>query len=114
MLYAKIAIGLPVSGPFDYIVPDNLVSKIAVGERAWVSFGPRRIVGYVVGLTKKTEVKNLKPIAELIDSEPVLSEEMLELTRELAGYYYCSWGEAIETAIPEFLRKGKKIDRINP
>ena len=110
MLYAKIAIGLPVSGPFDYIVPDSLVSRIAVGERVWVSFGPRRVVGYVVDLSKKSEVKNLKPVSELIDSNPVLSADMLKLTKELAEYYYCSWGEAIETAIPEFLRKGKKVD----
>ncbi|MFA5063444.1 MAG: primosomal protein N' [Candidatus Omnitrophota bacterium] len=111
MLYAKVAVGLPVSGPFDYIVPDSLVSKIAVGKRVWVSFGPRRVTGYVVDLSKKSEVKNLKPVLELIDSFPILSRNMLNLTREIAEYYYCSWGEAIETAIPEDLRRGKIADK---
>lgn len=110
MLYAKIAIGLPVFGPFDYIVPDSMISGIAPGERVWVSFGTRRLVGYVVGLSRTSQVKKLKPILELIDSHPILSASMLKLTRELAGYYYSSWGEAIETAIPESLRKGKRID----
>ena len=114
MLYAKVAVGLPVSGPFDYIVPDSLAGKIAVGSRVWVSFGTRRIVGYLVGLSKKSEIKNLKPILELIDEYPILTKNLLLLTKELAEYYYCSWGEAIETAIPEGLRKGKKIDRVNP
>ncbi|MDO8662446.1 MAG: primosomal protein N' [Candidatus Omnitrophota bacterium] len=110
MLYAKIAVGLPVSGPFDYIVPDPLSGKITLGARVWISFGTRRIVGYVVGLSKKSEIKSLKPILELIDEFPILTKKLLLLTKELAEYYYCSWGEAIETAIPEGLRKGKKGD----
>ena len=110
MLYAKIVVGLPVSGPFDYIVPDDLKGKIGLGKRVWVNFGPRRIVGYVVGVTKKSEIKNLKPLLEIIDDAPVLSKELLLLTKELAHYYSCSWGEAVETAIPEGLRKGKKLE----
>ncbi len=110
MLYAKIVVGLPVNGPFDYSVTDRLTAKISIGARAWVNFGGRRIVGYVVGLSKKSGVKNIKPLLELIDAHPILDKDMLLLTKELAGYYYCSWGEAIETAIPGDLRKGKKID----
>ncbi len=109
MLYAKVAIGLPVSGPFDYILPDNLAGKTAIGSRVWVSFGSRRLVGYVVGLSKKSGIKNLKPILELIDESPILTRNLLLLAKELAEYYYCSWGEAIETALPAGLRKGKKI-----
>lgn len=108
MLYAKIVVGLAVSGPFDYIVPEAIKEKIKVGVRVWVSFGTRRIVGYVVGLAKKSGVKNLKPVLELIDEQPLLTEKLLLLTKWIADYYCCSWGEAIETAIPEDLRKGKK------
>jgi len=107
VLYAKIVVGLAVRGPFDYIVPRSLEGKIKTGERAWVNFGTRRIIGYVVGLAKKSEVKNLKPVLELIDDYPVLTRNLLLLTKGLGEYYYCSWGEAIETAIPEGLRKGK-------
>ena len=110
MLYAKIAVGLAVRGPFDYSVPDALASRIAPGARAWVSFGTRRVVGYVVGLSRRSSFKKLKPLLELIDTVPVLDENLLTFTRELAGYYYCSWGEAIETALPEELRRGKKIN----
>lgn len=115
MLYAKVVVGLAVSGPFDYIIEPSLAAKVKVGTRVWVNFGSRRIVGYVVDLSKKSAIKNLKPILEVIDESPILDKSLLLLTRELADYYCCSWGEAIETAIPEDLRKGKKIDsRINP
>jgi len=110
MLYAKIVVGLPVSGPFDYIVPGALEKMIQPGARVWVNFGPRRIVGYVVALAKKSQVKNLKPVLELIDQQSLLNEKIILLTEKIADYYCCSWGEAIETALPAALRKGKKGD----
>ncbi|MDD2680443.1 MAG: primosomal protein N' [Candidatus Omnitrophica bacterium] len=110
MLYAKIAVGLPVSGTFDYLVPEAMARTIKPGARVWVNFGNRRIIGYVVALAKKSQVKNLKPVLELIDKHPLLDRKLILLTRKIADYYCCSWGEAIATAIPEALRKGKKGD----
>jgi len=109
MLYAKVVLGIPVEGPFDYIVPDTLYKKLKVGVRAWVPFRNKRMLGYVVGITHKTNIKNLKAIGEIIDEAPILDKNMLSLTKELSGYYCCSWGEAIETALPQALRKGRLI-----
>jgi primosomal protein N' (replication factor Y) len=109
VLYARIVFAIPVEGPFDYIVPGSLYKKIKVGSRVWVNFRTQKAVGYVVGLTKETKIKQLKEILEVIDDLPILDKYMLSLTKELSDYYCCSWGEAIETAIPQSLRKGKKI-----
>ena len=108
MLYAKVVLGLPIDGPFDYIVPLNLEDKVREGVRVWVNFRNKKEVAYVVGLSNKTKIKKIKEILTLIDEEPILGEKMLLLTRSIADYYCCSWGEAIEAAIPEDLRKGKK------
>ena len=110
MLYARVVLGLPVEGPFDYIVPENLRKSINVGSRVWVSFRNKKKIGYIVGLTQKTKIKNLKKISEIIDSYPVLDKNMLSLTREVSEYYCCTFGEAIEAALPEGLRKGRKIE----
>ncbi|MFA5410462.1 MAG: primosomal protein N' [Candidatus Omnitrophota bacterium] len=107
MLYAKIVLGLPVEGPFDYSVPEKFTPKIKAGMRARVSFGTRKMTGYIVGVTKKTGIKNIKPLSEIIDRSPVLDKHMLLLTKRISGYYCCSWGEAIETALPEQLRIGR-------
>jgi primosomal protein N' (replication factor Y) len=112
MLFAKVVLGLPVEGPFDYIVPGNLAEKIKVGERVGASFRNLDTLGYVVRLTRKSNIKNLKVIQELIDDSPILDKNMLSLTKELSDYYCCSWGEAIETALPESLRKRKKISAL--
>ncbi|MCG2714634.1 MAG: primosomal protein N' [Candidatus Omnitrophica bacterium] len=109
MLYAEVVLGLPVDGPFDYIVPADLENKISLGVRVWVNFRNKKEVAYVVGLSNKTTIKKLKEISALIDAEPILGQKLLLLTRQLADYYCCSWGEAIEAAIPDELRKGKEI-----
>ncbi len=109
MLYARVVLGLPVEGPFDYIVPESLHQKISVGIRAWVPFRNKRKLGYVVGITDKTNIKNLKKISQIIDNYPILNKNMLSLTKEVSRYYCCTFGEAIETALPEGLRKGKEI-----
>ncbi|MFA7706344.1 MAG: hypothetical protein WCX91_04520, partial [Candidatus Omnitrophota bacterium] len=108
MLYAEVVLGLPIEGPFDYLVPPDLENKISVGTRIWVNFRNKKEVAYVVGLSSKTKIKKIKEVAAVIDAAAVLDEQMLLLTRRLAEYYCCSWGEAIEAALVDELRKGKK------
>lgn len=112
MLYAKVVLGIPVEGPFDYIVPQGLYKKVKIGVRVRVNFRTKETVAYVVKLSKESHIRNLKPVLEVIDETPVLNRNMLSLTKRLSEYYCCSWGEAIETALPESLRKGKKITNI--
>jgi len=109
VLYANVVLGLPIDGAFDYLVPYELESKIKIGARVWVNFRAKKKVAYVVGLNNKTKIKRLKEITALIDEAPILDQPMLELAKQLAGYYCCSWGEAIETALPDELRKGKPV-----
>ena len=109
MLYANVVLGLPIDGPFDYLVPAGLEDKIVIGTRVQVNFRNKKEVAYVVGLNNKTKIKKLKEVSALLDQTPVLDKTMLLLTKQLSEYYCCSWGEAIETALPEELRKGKTV-----
>ncbi|MDO8488601.1 MAG: primosomal protein N' [Candidatus Omnitrophota bacterium] len=111
MLYANVVLGLPIDGPFDYLVLPDLENKITVGMRVLVNFRNKKEVAYVVGLNKKTKIKKIKEILAVLDQSPILDEGMLLLTNNLAQYYCCSWGEAIETALPEELRKGKETKK---
>ena len=111
MKYASVVIKLPIDKTFSYSIPQRLGSSAAVGKRVWVGFGPRRLVGYIVDISDKTDIKEPKPIESVIDREPIISEELLGLTRWISSYYLSSWGEAIEAAIPAVLRKGKTAVR---
>ncbi|MDD5431421.1 MAG: primosomal protein N' [Candidatus Omnitrophica bacterium] len=112
MLFAKIVVGLPVEGPFDYIVPDSLNTAIKVGSRVWVNFANRKVVGYVVGLTHKSAIKQLKQISGLVDFNPILDKNSFLLAKEISSYYGCSLGQAIETIYPDSLRRGKPLQNI--
>jgi len=106
-MYVNVVLGLPIEGPFTYEVGADLTKGVAVGKRAWVPFGNRRLIGYIVGIPESTSVKHTKPIYSIIDEEPVLSVDLLKTTKWISEYYFCSWGEAIAAALPPALKKGK-------
>jgi len=114
VLYANVVLGLPVDGPFDYLVPAGLENKVRAGIRVWVNFRNKKEVAYVVDLSHKTKIQKLKEIISVIDVAPVLDESFLKLTEKIAQYYCCSWGEAIEAALPDELRKGKEVKEKEP
>ncbi len=111
---AQVVVGLPVEGPFDYFVPENFRDELRVGMRVRVSFNRQKRIGFVVGFVNKSLFKTLNPILETCDRSPCLDANMLALAKKLSEYYGCSFGEAVEAALPQVLRKGKAIDRIFP
>lgn len=66
--------------PFSYIVPEYLTNIIEKGMRVKVPFGHREVLGYVVDLQDDyNEQMELKPISEVLDITPSLTEELLDL-----------------------------------
>ncbi|MBU4311560.1 MAG: primosomal protein N' [Candidatus Omnitrophica bacterium] len=111
MKFADVVINRPVEGPFSYSVPDELGEQVKVGSCVQVSFGPRNLTGYVVGLSPKCDIKNIKPITSVLDRAPLIDEKMLELTKWISDYYYSSWGEAISAAVPAVIKRTMKSKR---
>ena len=98
---ADVVFNLPLKDAFTYEIPLHFSGMVKKGMRVLVPFGRRRLTGYVVSISNHNK-KNipLKAIEEVPDSEPVISKELLSLTRWMAGYYHSSWGEAIKAALP--------------
>lgn len=110
--YAKIAVPLPVEGVFDYLVPQELRADIKIGQRVWIAFGrSKKIIGYVTGLCASSAIQGqkikIKEIISVIDQEPILGADIIELCKWVGEYYFCSWGEALSAAVPGGLKKGK-------
>ena len=101
MQFAEVVFNLPIKEAFTYIIPPQFLGKVSIGMRVLVPFGRRRITGYVVNLVDKWK-KNieLKNISDIPDTEPIVSTEILNLTRWIADYYQSSWGEAIRCSLP--------------
>src|SRR5690606_371158 len=63
--------------------------------------GNQLVTGYCVGLSATPPTsRKLKEVAELLDREPLLTPDMLELTRWMAGRYLAGWGQVLETVVP--------------
>lgn len=73
-----------VDRTFDYIVPSSFTKSIEIGQRVKVQFGPRLVMGYVLGLKDTSDIPNLKYVKELFDLTPSLTPELLELGKTLA------------------------------
>ena len=108
--FAQIVVGLPVEGPFDYRIPRALLGRVTVGSRVQVMFNRRKRTGFVVKLLRESEFERLNVILSVLDCQPALSPEMLQLTKKMSTFYGCSWGEAIEACLPKVLRGMKKND----
>ncbi|MEI8176802.1 MAG: primosomal protein N' [Candidatus Omnitrophota bacterium] len=106
-MIAEIAVGLAVDKTFHYRIPDALTGSVSVGKRVWVPFGFKRVVGYVVSIADLSDVPHLKDIEQVIDEVAVLDDGMIRLTKWMSEQYFCSWGEAIENALPGTLRRGR-------
>jgi primosomal protein N' (replication factor Y) (superfamily II helicase) len=101
-LYADVALPLPVDRPYTYSVPPELVARVQVGSRVLIPLGKRWITGFVVGLRRRKpepELK-LKPIAELLDDEPLFSPAILSFTLRLSRSCLTPWGEVLQAAVP--------------
>ena len=92
---------------FDYLVPDALRGELRVGCRVRIPFGrgDRAIVGYCVRLGQKVPgQRKLKSILRLVDTRPLLSPAMVQLTEWMADYYICRWGLVLEAVLPAGVR----------
>jgi primosomal protein N' (replication factor Y) len=113
--YADIALPVGVDRPFTYLLPADLQALAAVGCRVVVPFGRKLAVGIVVGLPARTEVPHLKPVREILDPSPIVSSELLRLSRWVADYYMAPIGEVLKAANPgAFARPSKKLVTLSP
>ena len=102
-MFAQVALPLPLSEPFTYLVPSHFDGKMDAGFRVLVPLRKKIVTGFVVGLTKTSSISNTKEIIDLLDPYPLFSEEMLKLTQWVSEYYLCSWGEVLRAALPSEL-----------
>jgi len=98
----NVVLPVPVDQSYTYRIPDALRADVAIGGRVLVPFGGRRLTGVVVeqGPPEEEVDFEVKDLLDVLDDRPACTPEMLRLTRWLADYYVCSWGEALKAALP--------------
>jgi primosomal protein N' (replication factor Y) len=80
-LFADVIIPLAVPGTFTYRIPFVLNDQVAVGMRAIVQFGRKKIIAGVISRVHEEIPKSFSPkyILDLLDERPVVVERVLPL-----------------------------------
>lgn len=99
-LFAEVAVPVPVRRTFTYRVPDLLRGEVQPGRQVTVPFGKRQAEGFVVALSDRATMEDVKEIRSVDGAGPLFTSELLALTRWIADYYLCSWGEVLKAALP--------------
>jgi primosomal protein N' (replication factor Y) len=103
-----VAVDTPLRRTFDYRAP---AQPLAPGQRVWVPFGRRRIVGVVVAHRDRTDVPagKLRSVIAPVDPDPTFDAGLLQLLLWSADYYRHPVGEVIAAAMPAPLRTGTAL-----
>jgi primosomal protein N' (replication factor Y) len=108
-MIAEVAVNRPINKIFDYTVPENLTKHIKTGQRVKISFAHKKTIGFVVALKEKSDFKRLSSLEGLVDERAIYSCDLLKLAKEVADYYFCSWGQILEAGVPFALKSKKSI-----
>lgn len=88
---------------YTYKYPDILVGTLRAGMRVLVPFGRgnAKRIGLVMSIYEKSEPDEaLKPIISLIDKEPLVNDELLDMVVWLKEHTFCTYFEAYRTIVP--------------
>ena len=106
MNYADLILPLPLQGTFTYAVPASMQSPVRVGMRVLVPFGrSKTYLGIVARLhDERPQGYEVKSVAQLMDSEPIITPQQLQLWQWIADYYLAPIGDVYKAALPAGLK----------
>ncbi len=93
---------------YSYLIPKEMEEKVAVGSRVIVPFGigNKQLEGYVLAVKDSIDfsVSRIKPVTRVLDDEPVMSPELVELAKWMKDKYLSYYIDAIQAIVPSPVR----------
>ncbi len=108
----QVAVPRPLRRTFDYAAPAG--EPPLPGVRVRVPFGRASVVGLVTSC-RETSARALKAVTEVLDEQPLLPGELIDLACWLARYYHYPIGAVYAAMLPVKARQGavaKPIDEV--
>lgn len=101
-MFAEVIIPLAIPKTYTYAIPTDMQEAALPGVRVEVVFGKQKRYAGIIKSTTTEAPKGFepKPILQVLDSEPVLYQQQLNLWNWIANYYMCSEGEVMAAALP--------------
>lgn len=130
-MIVRLALDSYTGSLFDYVVPQSLEQNVALGCAVVAPFGRREERGIVVeinppdcfapkessslallDLPLEDPEKRLRPIASIVDPQPLLSPELLQLARFIANYYIAPLALVIQSLLPAPIRSNRVREKV--
>ena len=105
--YARVIVDRSIHRELDYLVPETLGERVAIGSRVRVPFRERSALATVVALLDETSAEGIRPIEALVGDRPALSAKLVELARWMSAYYCCPIETVMRSLLPQVIRKAE-------
>lgn len=95
-------------GPFDYRLPEELVSRVGVGSMLMVPFGRREVLGVVVALAEHSEISEQRLLAPRRALEIGMPAELVAIAEWIAAEYCSTVARALSLMLPPGATRGAR------
>lgn len=102
--WVEVILPLAVPKVYTYSVPAHLAGDVQPGKRAEVVFGANKRYAGLIKSFVPAPGFDTKDIINVIDTEPVIFAQQLQLWNWMSRYYMCSEGEVMAAALPAHLK----------
>src|SRR5450432_992110 len=97
--FCDVALPVPLDRLFTYALRPG-EDPPAVGCRVLVPFRTEKMAGVVIRLHDEAPPVEARPIEAVLDTEPMVSPELLELAAWIGRYYIAPLGEVLRSMLP--------------
>ena len=100
-MFAEVAVNAaaPIRQTFTYRIPGQL-AHIQPGHAVYVPFGARTLQGIVIEVTDTPAFAEARDIEAIIDEQPLVSPERIELARWMAEHYLAPLFDCVSLMLP--------------
>ena len=104
--FIDVIVPLSVPNKFTYRIPEELNADIEVGKRVIVQFGKSKFYTAIIYNIHQTAPANYvaKYIESIIDENPIIAKQHLQLWDWICQYYLCNPGDVLNAALPSGLK----------
>jgi primosomal protein N' (replication factor Y) len=105
--YARVVVEsdlLQLDREFDFLVPEHLSQSVRVGQRVKFQLGRTKKLasGFISSLPLESSFATSE-LVEIVDLEPVVTEEIFKLARQVANRQAVALGEILQHAVVEHM-----------
>jgi primosomal protein N' (replication factor Y) len=96
--FCDVALPVPLDSVFTYTIPSGM--QPLVGGRVLVPFRQQRLSGVVTNVHDAPPNVQTKSILGVLDSLPVLDQQLIQLGKWISDYYLAPLGEVLRSMLP--------------